>query len=123
MTNMFWAMHSVRAANEAASTANRSAAKARDARTTAKQLENRVDQLVLVCMAMWSLLREKTDLSEEDLAARVQQIDLQDGSLDGKVKRELARCSHCGRTLSRRHVRCLYCGTPRDAGDAFDTVM
>jgi hypothetical protein len=87
-----------------------------------QQYEERLDRLALVCMALWSLLKEQTDLTEEDLLERVRQIDLTDGKEDGKAKRQIAKCPQCGRTMSPRHGRCLYCGARDLDHSAFDSV-
>ncbi|MGB0768101.1 MAG: hypothetical protein ACPGYV_10360, partial [Phycisphaeraceae bacterium] len=41
-----------------------------------RYLEERVDRLSLICMAMWSLMQDKASLTEEDLIERVKLIDL-----------------------------------------------
>lgn len=87
-----------------------------------RQLEDRMDRLVLVNMALWSLLQEKTGLTEKDLMDRVQQVDLADGQLDGKARKPLARCPDCDRVMSPRHKRCLYCGADRLDYSAFDSA-
>jgi hypothetical protein len=87
-----------------------------------QHFEERVDKLTLICMALWSLLQEKTDLTEEDLLERVRQIDLMDGKEDGKAKKQIAKCPQCGRTMSPRHGRCLYCGARNLEYSAFDAV-
>ena len=73
-------------------------------------LEARVDRLQLICAAMWSLLKEQHGLTEEQLAERIRRIDLLDGREDGKVSPLSARCEKCGRSVSRRNNRCIYCG-------------
>ncbi|MEM6459921.1 MAG: hypothetical protein AAF710_11085, partial [Planctomycetota bacterium] len=76
-----------------------------------------------VCMAMWSLLQDKTDLTEADLLERVQTIDLMDGQADAKAgKAGVTRCAECDRPMNDRHLRCIYCGAERPAGSAFDRV-
>jgi predicted Zn-ribbon and HTH transcriptional regulator len=102
--------------------AGREAAKnASESVRVVRNLEDRVDRLTLVCSALWSLLREKTGSTEEELLARVREIDLSDGKLDGKLARPPpATCGSCGRTFSSRHVRCLWCGAERAVGNAFD---
>jgi len=85
-------------------------------------LAERLDRLVLVNMALWSLLQEKTGLTEQDLMDRVQQVDLADGQLDGKARKPLARCPKCDRVMSPRHKRCLYCGADRLDYSAFDSA-
>lgn len=70
----------------------------------------RVDALALLNMAMWSILEEKLGVSEAELAARVERIDLEDGARDGRRTAPPARCPGCGRTVAARHRHCIYCG-------------
>jgi hypothetical protein len=84
--------------------------------------EDRLERLALICMAMWSLIQSKTDLTEEDLLQRVQEIDLMDGNADGKITRQVVRCGSCNRPMSSRHTRCIYCGSDHLAASVFDTV-
>jgi len=47
-----------------------------------------------------------------------------DGRMDGKVRQqEVAQCTSCGRAMSRRHVRCMYCGEENLTIGAFDSVL
>ncbi len=85
-------------------------------------LEDRLERLSLVCMAMWSLLQDKTQLTEEDLLERVKLIDLIDGKADGKATTTIKKCHACGRTLNARHRKCLYCGAEMPLSSAFDAV-
>jgi len=84
------------------------------ARRTARDvqaLEARCDRLAMLCEAMWTMMREQLNLTDEQLLDRINQIDLTDGRLDGKVDRAGAiDCYKCGRTVSRRFARCMYCG-------------
>ena len=86
-----------------------------------RELDNEVNHLTLICRAMWELLQERNNLSEQDLLAKVQEIDLRDGKLDGKY-RSTKECSSCHRALNRRHTRCIYCGAPHIAESAFDVL-
>lgn len=90
----------------------------------AAEVEDRLDRLQLVCMAMWSLLKERTNLTEEDLLERVRQIDLEDGVEDGKCGGAVGVtiCPNCGRKMSARHRRCLYCGQGNLPAEAFDAT-
>jgi hypothetical protein len=56
-------------------------------RTDQSGVDERVDQLLLVCAAMWELIREKTNLTEEDLINRVAMLDARDGVADGRLTR------------------------------------
>ena len=81
-----------------------------------------LDKLGLVCLAMWSLIEEKTDLTERDLLDRVTELDLRDGVLDGKYTKPPVDCPKCGAKMSRKFNRCLFCGEECTDGSAFDTV-
>ena len=74
-----------------------------------KVLEDKVDHLSLVSMAMCELL-EEIGFNKKMLEAKIREIDLRDGKVDGKFV-EKKTCSGCSRELAARHVRCMYCGT------------
>jgi hypothetical protein len=95
---------------------------AEQARDAARRLEDRVNRLTLINMALWSLLKERVKLTDEELSQRVQELDLSDGHLDGKVHVTVRVCPQCGRNLSQKHVRCLYCGFEPSDQDAFAGV-
>lgn len=99
------------------------AAAARDARREVRELHDRVDRLTLVCMALWELLKERGELSEQDLASKVSEIDLRDGRADGKVARQVKRCASCGRVMSPRHEACMYCGAVNLHVTPFDAAL
>jgi hypothetical protein len=109
-----------------ASTSAGDAARASSAAGSAKRdvthLEDRLERLSLVCMAMWSLLQDKTKLTEDDLLERVKMIDLMDGVEDGKATRGVQKCQGCNRVMSARHRKCLYCGAEKLAKSAFDAI-
>lgn len=81
-----------------------------------------LDKLGLVCQAMWSLIQEKTNLTERDLLDRVTELDLKDGVLNGKYLKPPVDCPKCGSKMSRKFNRCLFCGEEYTEGSAFDTV-
>lgn len=90
--------------------------------TEVKYLEDRVDRLSLICMAMWSLMQDKTGLTEADLLERVKMLDLMDGSEDGKATRTVSKCTKCERPMHPRHKRCIYCGNEKLIQSVFDTL-
>jgi len=87
-----------------------SEAKIHRAMERVEEFEQRIDHLSLVCMAMWSLMKEKTSLTEDDLLKRMQEIDQTDGHLDGKARYHVYDCPQCGRSISVKLNKCLYCG-------------
>ncbi|MCH8346872.1 MAG: hypothetical protein IIC87_08115, partial [Chloroflexi bacterium] len=87
-------------------------AKARSAQTDVKALEDRLDRTLLACEAMWMLLRKKLDITDEELAEQITELDLSDGALDGKVRKTALTCPKCKRKVSPRFDKCMYCETP-----------
>jgi len=92
------------------------------AQKVVQRLEARLDRLVLVVHAMWTLLREKTDLTDADLIKRATELDAQDGTVDGRVSRPPVPCSSCGAMICRKFNRCLFCGEEYREGTLLDTV-
>lgn len=76
-----------------------------------RELERRHEQLKLVTMAMWTLLKEHSGLVENDLKKYVEKVDLMDGKADGKIStKEKCNCTSCGRTILTSALACPYCG-------------
>jgi hypothetical protein len=119
---MFGYMAAASAAQQAATSVQHRGSGESGNRTAIEEISDRLDKLSLVCLSMWSLLLEHTDLSEEDLMRRVREIDLQDGVADGKVTKQIQKCGKCGRTMSPKHNKCLYCGAEDLKLSAFDEI-
>ncbi len=102
-------------------------AAAKQAVRTVKELEKefgeKLDKLSLICRAMWELLTKNTSLSDKDLLNEVREVDPRDGYLDGKSRKPLKKCPKCGVTLSRKHRRCIYCGTQELLDSASDSLQ
>jgi ribosomal protein S27AE len=125
--NGFFGMIGVAAkANQMRADANLKNIQAREYATRAERecnnLEDRLDKLLLACTALWELLRDRTDLTEDDLLAKVQEVDLRDGQADGKITKTVKKCPRCGRTMSPRHGECLYCGERDLSAGVFDAA-
>jgi hypothetical protein len=84
--------------------------------------DDRLERLLLVCTAMWQLIKEKTDLTEDDLISRVAVLDAQDGIADGKLTEKPQPCPKCQRTVCTKQGRCLYCGCPIPVDNVFRTI-
>ena len=84
--------------------------RARSADMHAREAEERLDRAMLACEAMWTLLRDKLGLTDLQLIERINEIDLSDGKLDGKVRKSAVACPKCKRTIARRFNKCMYCG-------------
>ena len=96
------------AASQDASRASSKAAKANDEIMFVKA---DVEKLLMITEALWTLLKDQHGYSDEQLGNRIEQIDLRDGKLDGKVaKSPPKKCPACKRTVTRKRAVCLYCG-------------
>ncbi len=73
-----------------------------------RAMRDQIDHLSLVSKAMCELLAE-IGFDQSMLEAKIREIDLRDGKLDGKLE-QTKTCQDCSRVLAMRHVRCLYCG-------------
>lgn len=89
---------------------NAAAREARTAKDDSRTLRIQLERTVLACEAMWSILKEKLAVTDVELAQRVNEIDLSDGHLDGKLRRTPMSCPSCNRTISPRFPKCMYCG-------------
>ena len=78
-------------------------------------LEGKIESLALACQALWEILRESTHLTENEMMAKMQEIDLRDGRADGRLSAVADTCRQCGRKTSRRRDTCLYCGAQNPA--------
>lgn len=56
---------------------------------------------------------EEIGFSKKMILAKIKEIDLRDGKLDGKLTRQHI-CNGCSRPIAPRHVKCLYCGEAVD---------
>jgi hypothetical protein len=78
--------------------------------------------LSLTCEAMWSLIRERTDLTEEDLSQRVTELDMADGVKDNRHMKGPVDCPKCGSKICRKFSRCLFCGFKAPPESVFDEI-
>ncbi len=85
-------------------------AKASQAAERVRVLEANLVKVLMINEALWEIIRDKHDLTEEDLNDKLYQIDMRDGDLDGDNQPRVRPCPACGRNVSPRHPACIYCG-------------
>jgi hypothetical protein len=90
--------------------------------TTILPLIRQVNRLSLATEAMWSLIQERTDLTDKDLCQRITDLDLEDGVRDDRHKQPPADCPECGAKICREFNRCLFCGYRDPEGSAFNAT-
>lgn len=77
------------------------------------QLQTQVERLLMVTEALWTILKEKHGMEDQELLKRIVEIDLRDGRLDGRVAATPPEpCPKCQRIVSKQSIRCMYCGEP-----------
>lgn len=75
------------------------------------QLEDKVDRLSLLCHALFEELEKHTGFSESQLKAKMVEIDLRDGKLDGKLSEiKQKNCPDCGHKVKSTRANCFWCG-------------
>lgn len=77
-----------------------------------QRLEAKIDGLALICEALWEMLKERSELTDEDIHNRIAEIDLRDGRRDGRISGRTVKCSKCERPGHTRLASCMYCGAP-----------
>lgn len=75
-----------------------------------RELEVTVSHMALACQAMWELLRERASVTDAELLAKMKEVDLRDGSLDGRMRPVVVNCPKCGKPSNTKHSVCMYCG-------------
>lgn len=72
-------------------------------------VHDRVDRLLLVVDAMWSLL-EENGYTADQLKDRIEEIDASDGVVDGKRRPQGRHCRGCGTKVPAELAACQFCG-------------
>ena len=85
-------------------------------------LEGDLARLKLACAAMWELVKARTNLREDDLAAMMAQLDAKDGVADGQMTHSVRKCVKCDRTVPSRQNKCMYCGEIQPVDSIFETL-
>ena len=86
----------------------------------AHRLEAKIDGLALVSQALWELVRERTQLSDDDIRAKIAEIDARDGRIDGRITGMPGTCTKCHRPAHSRQATCMYCGTAIERHHIFE---
>ncbi|MHC4645520.1 MAG: hypothetical protein ACYTBJ_08455 [Planctomycetota bacterium] len=117
--DIFWAMHQRAQVAGAQAQATSAQSRAESLKYHIEDLEERLDQMALKCQALWEIVRDSSGFSDDDILQKINEIDLRDGVADAKITKGRQQCGNCGRTVSTRHSRCLYCGTIVEGREIF----
>src|SRR5688572_12552081 len=111
MLDFLWDLRQQR---QLAETGAEAAAAQRDAKSAiddTAELERRVEALTLTCEALWEICRDRLAVTQAELLAKVQEVDVRDGKMDGRISARAALCPRCQRRTSTARRSCVYCGT------------
>ncbi|MCA9283427.1 MAG: hypothetical protein KDA30_15475 [Phycisphaerales bacterium] len=117
---LIWDLWQQKQIGEAGAAADAAGSSASRAVREVGYMEQRLERLALTCQAMWELMREHTGITEEQLMARMEEIDFRDGALDGKMKSGVITCPTCKRRVNTKHSICMYCTHPIPKPHAFE---
>jgi hypothetical protein len=128
MFDLIWDFYQQGKINDSQKTSDHAVSTAQLAKAEVSAVDRKIDRLMLISCAMWELMRERTDLTDVDLANKMwelmrertdltdvdlankmREIDMRDGVEDGKVGIPAVTCSSCGRTISAKDEVCIYC--------------
>ncbi len=73
-------------------------------------MEKKIELLSLLGQAMFEILRDRVQVSEQEIMEKIEEIDLRDGIKDGKMGNGLLKCNKCNRGYNTKLDKCLYCG-------------
>lgn len=91
----------------------------RSARTRDENLQDDAARLALVTEAMWSLLSERLGLTDDDLRARIAELDAADGTVDGQRRDTPRPCGTCEAKVPADRDTCQFCGAPAPGASIF----
>lgn len=108
--------------SEASAAAESAKDKVQALRNQVDDLQRKTDALSITCQALWELLRAATNLTDQDMLQKMQEIDLRDGRLDGRIKSPPVNCPSCQRITNGERRACLYCGVRIPGGNIFEKI-
>jgi hypothetical protein len=111
LLQVFWNLRQQQQIGAATTNASLAADTARANDVSVADLTRRFDRLALVTQALAELLTERAHVSEADVLAKIDEIDMRDGVRDGRAT-GARTCPKCHRPCPGQHQTCLYCGAP-----------
>ena len=120
MIDVLWDLRQQQQIGEAQQKAGEVQHRARDAQDLFLQMDKRMNRLSLLCQAMWEMLRERAEFTEDQLAAKVLEVDLRDGHGDSRINTQIHDCPSCGRKTNSKRLVCVICGAELPKGHAFE---
>jgi hypothetical protein len=77
----------------------------------ADRLQGELKRLSTATRAMWLLVKEKHGFSDDELLAKIDELNKAGAAADGwRAKEAAPTCPQCSRPLTHSQPKCLYCG-------------
>jgi hypothetical protein len=88
-----------------------------------EDLNERVDRLGMILRATLALLEEQ-GITPERLRAKIEELDLQDGTDDGQLREGVVDCPSCESKVAPGLRKCQFCGTEvrAEEGHPIDSI-
>ena len=104
---------------DAKGSADRAGIRADQVNDQVRQLERRLEKLAGITEALWELLKEAGQMTEEHIFERVKTIEARQSS---QKNRAVVVCPKCNRTTVSKQVKCMYCGQDIPKTNIFDQL-
>lgn len=78
-----------------------------------EDLNERIDEMALILRGIWALL-EDGGVTTEQLMAKLEELDLEDGIADGRMRQAPVDCPSCDSKVAPGLSKCQFCGTEID---------
>lgn len=115
MLDLIWDVWQQQRIGELEQKAQASGAQVADVQERVRAVEQNVERLMTTTAAMWSLVKQRTGLTDQDLIVRVRKMEGEQAEGRGQA----VKCAKCGRTVPARKMMCLYCGAERQGTSPF----
>ena len=79
-------------------------------------LEEKIEFMRVANQALWEIVSEKCGVTVDEFKARVMEVDVRDGALDGRVTMRILDCPNCHQKVHSKRALCLYCEAPLQLG-------
>ena len=101
--------------------ADRAKSEAERLRIQIDDLQRKADGLTIACQALWEIVRDRLSVNDNDILAKMQEVDLRDGRADNKIDLTVLKCPSCQRNSNSKRRACIYCGSDLPVAHVFAT--
>ena len=118
--DLLWEVIQNKKINDAAGEATGAKVKVDQVYNKVVELEKRLNRITLTSQAMWELIQDLSGWSDDEILNRIQEMDLRDCQLDGKLGATFTECPNCNAKVNSRRGYCMICGTEVQVGGIFE---